>query len=71
VFATTAFAKDWRHRHIAHRNLQLALNQNAEPLAHGSRLTVTAAVKATADFLGLVGKLWQLSYGKDRTRYRD
>jgi len=54
VVATTAFAKDWRDRHIAHRNLQLALNQDVEPLAHGSRLTVTAAVRAIADFLGFV-----------------
>jgi hypothetical protein len=27
VVAITAFAKDWRDRHIAHRNLQLALNE--------------------------------------------
>jgi hypothetical protein len=28
VVATTSFAKDWRDRHIAHRNLQLALNES-------------------------------------------
>ncbi len=60
VVATTSFAKDWRDRHIAHRNLQLALNETVKPLAHGSRFTVTAAVKAIADFLGFV----EASYGK-------
>jgi len=27
-----AFARDWRNRHIAHRDLKLAIDENAEPL---------------------------------------
>jgi hypothetical protein len=54
VVASAAFAKDWRDRHIAHRNLQLAMNEHAEPLAFGSRETVTEAVTAIAEFLGFV-----------------
>ncbi|MDO9051955.1 MAG: hypothetical protein Q7U70_10755 [Methylotenera sp.] len=34
----TAFARDWRNRRIAHRDLQLALDLPTEPLAVGARL---------------------------------
>jgi hypothetical protein len=44
----TEFCRDWRNRHIAHRDLKLALEQHTEPLAEGSRADVKAALKALA-----------------------
>jgi len=42
----TAFARDWRNRHIGHRDLALALDMNATPLSPASRADVTAALGA-------------------------
>ena len=47
----TAFARDWRNRHIAHRDLRLALGQGAEPLKPASRLKVKAALEVVAAVL--------------------
>ena len=44
--AKTAFARDWRNRHIAHRELLLALDRGVEPLAAASRLSVREALAA-------------------------
>lgn len=44
--AATEFARDWRNRHLAHRDLALALNQVAQPLAPASRQQVVAALSA-------------------------
>ena len=47
----TDFARDWRNRRIAHRDLSLALQQHAEPLAQASRLQVKEALSAISAVL--------------------
>ncbi len=48
------FARDWRRRHLAHRDLSLAIDHGAEPLAHASRLVVGEAIDSIADLLNAV-----------------
>ena len=50
----TKFARDWRNRHIAHRNLNLALKRGAKPLAPASRKRVKEAIAAVVAVLGTV-----------------
>lgn len=50
----TAFARDWRHRKLAHRDLDLALGQHIVPLAPASRIAVKEALSAVADVLNVV-----------------
>lgn len=50
----TAFARDWRNRKLAHRDLDLALGQPAVPLAPASRLAVKQALSAIVDVLNAV-----------------
>lgn len=38
------FARDWRNRHISHRNLALAIESDAEPLAQASLRRVRTAL---------------------------
>lgn len=40
------FAREWRNRHIAHRDLSLSLNDSAKPLASASRKHVKEALAA-------------------------
>ena len=40
----TAFARDWRNRHIAHSDLMLALDESLTPLAPASRAKVAEAL---------------------------
>lgn len=40
------FARDWRNRHVAHLDLDHALDNSAKPLAHASRLKVKEALAA-------------------------
>ena len=54
VLQRCEFARDWRRRHIAHRDLQLALSENAVPLAPASRLAVRKALTAIADLMNEV-----------------
>jgi hypothetical protein len=42
----TKFARDWRNRHIGHRDLKLAVDNAAKPLEPASRAQVSNAVKA-------------------------
>lgn len=42
----TAFARDWRNRHIGHRDLALALKSGMQPLASASEVQVSAALSA-------------------------
>jgi hypothetical protein len=48
------FARDWRNRRIAHRNLDHALNEHAVPLVQASRKGVRDALKAIVDLLNYV-----------------
>lgn len=46
AIAASEFCRDWRNRHIAHRDLQLALDGAARPLEAASRAKVKEAIKA-------------------------
>ena len=48
------FCRDWRNRHIAHRDLDLALGKSATPLATGTVKDTTSAIKALAEVLNAV-----------------
>jgi hypothetical protein len=49
------FARDWRHRRLAHNDLELALNDmRAEPLAEASKKQVDDALDKLADTLNAV-----------------
>ena len=50
----TQFARDWRNRHIAHRDLGRALGEGANPLADASRNHVDEALRAVAAVLNCV-----------------
>jgi len=54
ALTATEFCRDWRNRHIAHRDLSLALNEPTKQLAEGNRAKVNAALKAIADVLNAV-----------------
>lgn len=59
------FARDWRDRHIAHRDLKLALRDGAKPLAPASRRGVKDAIAAIVATLGAV----EQHYRKSETLY--
>ena len=50
------FARDWRHRRLAHRSLDLALGQSVEPLAPASRADVMKALSALDEVLNTVSR---------------
>jgi hypothetical protein len=52
----TDFCKDWRNRHIAHRDLDLAYGTGAGPLLPASREKVELVLKALSDTLNIVAK---------------
>jgi hypothetical protein len=54
VTEKTKFARDWRNRHIGHRELALALEESANPLAPASRKAVSDAIGAVATLLNIV-----------------
>jgi hypothetical protein len=52
------FAKDWRDRHIAHRELKRALADSAAPLQPASRANVKEALAAIAEVLNTIAKAY-------------
>jgi hypothetical protein len=48
------FCRDWRNRHIAHRDLDLALHEGAKLLEPASRMSVKQALKSIVDVLNAV-----------------
>jgi len=54
ALVASEFCRDWRNRHIAHRDLRLALEQAAEPLKAASRLKVSQALAELAAVLNVV-----------------
>ena len=50
----TEFCRDWRNRHLAHRDLLLALNRGAQPLMEASRLHVWTALRSIVATLNAV-----------------
>lgn len=59
------FARDWRNRRIAHRDLALALGQNATPLATASRQGVKEALDSIVSLLDAI----QLHYQNATAAY--
>lgn len=53
---SSAFARDWRHRSYAHRDLEIATGKNCEPLKTASRVKVKAALTTMAEFMNLVAR---------------
>jgi hypothetical protein len=56
ALAACAFARDWRNRRLAHRDLGLALGQPVQPLAPASRVAVTTALTALTQLLNAVSE---------------
>jgi HEPN superfamily AbiU2-like protein len=64
---SAAFAQDWRDRHLAHRDLNLALRKNStvKPLSDISRAQVEGALSALREVLDCIeGSYcgWQTAY---------
>jgi hypothetical protein len=60
------FARDWRNRRLAHRDLQLALKRPATPLKSGSRLAVKTVIATFGEVLNAVSSNYM-----DSTTYWD
>jgi len=52
--ARSEFAREWRNRHIAHRNLELALHAKVQPLPDASRQDVEQALASIREVLNLL-----------------
>jgi len=50
------FARDWRNRRLAHTDLDLALDQAAQPLKEASRASVNGALGALEQLLNAVSR---------------
>lgn len=59
------FARDWRNRRLAHRDLDLALGQSVQPLAPASRAAVKESLVALEELLNSVS----LHYLDSTTRF--
>ncbi|PKN76669.1 MAG: hypothetical protein CVU52_03690, partial [Deltaproteobacteria bacterium HGW-Deltaproteobacteria-10] len=57
----TRFCRDWRNRHIAHRDLKLAIGDYAEPLKPASRANVKDAVESIARVLNTISEYYMKS----------
>lgn len=54
ALSAAEFCRDWRNRHLAHRDLNLALKLGAEPLLAASRQKVSEALASLSDVLNVV-----------------
>lgn len=54
AMTASEFCRDWRNRHIAHRDLRLALDDSTLPLRSASRAKVKEAIKAIDEVLNAV-----------------
>jgi hypothetical protein len=50
------FCRDWRNRHLAHRDLDLALKRGAKPLETASRLKVKEALDGLSNVLNALSQ---------------
>ncbi len=50
------FCRDWRNRHIAHKDLGLAMENGAQPLKPASRAKVKEALSSISDVLNAISK---------------
>ena len=55
------FCRDWRNRHIAHRDLALALNGSANPLKPANRKKVRETLQAIGDVLNAISVYYMKS----------
>jgi hypothetical protein len=55
------FCRDWRNRHIAHRDLKLAMGEHAEPLKPASRAKVKDALKSIVMILNTISEYYMKS----------
>lgn len=55
------FCRDWRNRHIAHKDLQLALKTGAEPLKPASRAQVEEVLASISDVLNALSNQYMKS----------
>jgi hypothetical protein len=62
----TVFCRDLRNRHIAHRDLELAISEPTNPLNSGSRKQVDEALKVLSSILNVV----QAHYEESGTHFR-
>ncbi len=53
---SSRFARDWRDRHIAHRDYNLELDKNAEPLEDANRRKIDHALTGVHSVLDLINK---------------
>jgi hypothetical protein len=68
AIAKSSFCRDWRNRHIAHRDLKLALGKQVEPLTPASRAMVGAALDSIAKVLNTISEYYmQSTIGFDMT----
>ena len=65
VSLSTEFARDWRNRHIAHRDFDLAMNRSAKPLEGASGSKVRDALDAMAALMNEVDR----AYRDSETRF--
>jgi hypothetical protein len=65
------FCRDWRNRHIAHRNLALATNPSARPLDQASRKLVNEALDSIVVVLNAVSAHYRDSESFFRMGSRD
>ena len=63
----TKFARDWRHRRLAHRDLKLLLKQRTNPLAPASQQAIEDSLEALRNVLNCI----ETHYCKSETEYRE
>ncbi len=51
---TSDFCRDWRNRHIAHRDLKLSIKKGVSPLKPASRGKINQAIQAITEVLNVV-----------------
>jgi hypothetical protein len=51
AITTSDFCRDWRNRHIAHRDLNLSIDKGVTPLKAASRKKIKQAIQAIVDVL--------------------
>jgi len=54
VMSKTKICRDWRNRHIAHRDLNLLMNESAKPLERASGIQVEDALSAIGNVISEV-----------------
>lgn len=63
----TEFARNWRNRYIAHRDLEVAFGISAEPLPSFSKAELAAALSSLAGILNLI----EVEYCNSVISYKD